>query len=67
MKPRELNFKMVLSFLGLTAGLNGVFMLLSVPFSLYHDEKAASGILLAGALTIVFGFFLWFFLSWEFS
>jgi trk system potassium uptake protein TrkH len=61
MKPRELNFKMVLSFLGLTAGLNGVFMLLSVPFSLYHDEKAASGILLAGALTIVFGFFLWFF------
>lgn len=61
MKPKDLNFKMVLSFLGLTAGLNGVFMLLSVPFSLYHNEKEATGILLAGTLTIIFGFLLWFF------
>ncbi|MFC2110585.1 TrkH family potassium uptake protein [Bacteroidota bacterium] len=61
MKTGNLNLKIVISFLGLTAVLNGVFMLLSAPFSLYHHEEAATGILLAGGITILCGFFMWFF------
>ncbi len=58
---KRLNFKIILSILGLTIMLNGLFMLFAVPFSLYHQEKAANGILTAGILTIFLGFLLWFF------
>ena len=58
---RNLNFKIVISFLGLTAILNGVFMLLATPFSLYHHEEAATGISIAGVITIVLGFLMWYF------
>jgi len=58
---KGLNFKIIASFLGLTSIMNGFFMLLSVPFSLYYKEAAASGISLAGLLTIALGFVLWFF------
>lgn len=36
-------------------------MLLATPFSLYHQENAVNGIFYAGILTILIGFFLWFF------
>ncbi|WP_139958410.1 TrkH family potassium uptake protein [Flavicella sediminum] len=61
MNTGNLNLKIVVSFLGLTAILNGVFMLLSAPFSLYHQEEAATGILTAGGVTILTGFLMWFF------
>ena len=57
----RINYKIVTSFLGLTSMLNGVFMLLAVPFSLYYDEKSYQGILLAGLFTIAIGFLMWFF------
>ena len=60
MKSTGLNFKIVVSFLGLTAILNGIFMLLATPFSLYHQEEAAQGIFFAGFLTIIIGFLMWF-------
>ena len=40
--------------------LNGVFMLLAIPFSLYHKEEAVSGILSAGLVTIILGFIMWY-------
>lgn len=55
-----LNYKIIASFLGLTAILNGFFMLLAVPFSLYHGEAATQGILTAGLLTLCVGFALWY-------
>ncbi|MGY5355081.1 TrkH family potassium uptake protein [Wenyingzhuangia sp. IMCC45467] len=58
---RGLNYKIILSFLGLTSMMNGFFMLLSEPFSWYHHEQASYGILSAGLLTIALGFVLWFF------
>jgi trk system potassium uptake protein TrkH len=58
---KSLNFKIILSILGLATMLNGLFMLLAVPFSVYHQENAAKGILTAGILTVFFGFLLWFF------
>ena len=61
MKSSGLNFKIVVSFLGLTAILNGIFMLFAVPFSLYNDEGAWKGILFAGIFTIILGFSMWFF------
>ncbi|WP_196889517.1 TrkH family potassium uptake protein [Aureivirga sp. CE67] len=57
----RINYKIVTSFLGMTSMLNGFFMLLAVPFSLYYGEAAYKGILLAGIIAIALGFFMWFF------
>lgn len=40
--------------------LNGIFMLMAVPFSWYHNETAKWGILGAGLITITIGFLMWF-------
>ena len=58
---KGLNLKIIVSFLGLTSMLNGVFMLFAVPFSIYHNETEKWGILQAGITTILIGFSLWFF------
>jgi trk system potassium uptake protein TrkH len=58
---KSLNFKIIVSFLGLTSMLNGLFMLIAVPFSMYNNEPEKWGILQAGLLTIIVGFLLWFF------
>ncbi len=58
---KHLNIKIVISFLGLTSILNGLFMLLAVPFSIYHNEPEKWDILFAGITTISLGFLLWFF------
>jgi len=41
--------------------MNGLFMLIAVPFSMYHHEPEKEGILIAGLTTILIGFLLWFF------
>jgi trk system potassium uptake protein TrkH len=58
---KQLNFKIIISLLGLTSVLNGFFMLLAVPFSIYNHEPEKWGILFAGLTTILLGFILWFF------
>lgn len=58
---KQLNIKIIISFLGLTSMLNGMFMLVAVPFSIYHNEPEQWGILQAGITTILLGFLLWFF------
>jgi len=58
---KGINFKIIISFLGLTSMLNGLFMLAAVPFSIYHNEPEQLGILQAGITTIIIGFLLWFF------
>jgi len=58
---KGINFKIIISFLGLTSMLNGVFMLIAVPFSSYHNEPEQWGILNAGITTILIGFLCWFF------
>ena len=40
----NVNFKLIYRFLGITAVLNGLFMWLAIPFSLYHNENAVLGI-----------------------
>ncbi|HKJ06420.1 MAG TPA: potassium transporter TrkG [Flavobacteriaceae bacterium] len=57
---KQLNFKIILSFLGLTSMLNGTFMLIAVPFSIYYNEPQKWGILMAGVTTIALGFLMWF-------
>lgn len=56
-----LNLKIIYRFLGITAILNGIFMFIAVPFSLYHKEKAAKGIITAGVITIFIGLLLYLF------
>jgi len=58
---KGINFKIIISFLGLTSMLNGVFMLIAYPFSNYHNETEQWGILKAGITTILIGFLCWFF------
>ena len=57
----NLNLKIIYRFLGLTAVLNGVFMFIALPFSMYHQEEAQMGILNAGIVTIFIGLILYFF------
>jgi trk system potassium uptake protein TrkH len=57
----SLNIKIIYQFLGLTAILNGVFMFIAVPFSMYHNEEAQFGILNAGIITVSLGLILYFF------
>ncbi|MFY0629991.1 MAG: TrkH family potassium uptake protein [Flavobacteriaceae bacterium] len=57
----NLNFKIIYRFLGLTAVLNGVFMFIAVPFSMYHNEPEIMGILNAGVVTVFLGLILYFF------
>jgi len=58
---KQLNIKIIASFLGLSSLLNGIFMLLAFPFSSYHNEPEQWGILQAGLTTIGIGLVLWFF------
>ena len=55
-----LNTKIIFRFLGITAILNGLFMFIAFPFSLYHNENAKWGILNAGIITIIIGLLLYF-------
>lgn len=52
---QRLNLKIIYRFLGITAILNGVFMFIAFPFSMYHQEDAQSGILAAGVVTVLIG------------
>ncbi len=58
---KSLNYQIIISFLGLTSMLNGLFMLFAFPFSWHHQEDAQWGILFAGIITMALGFFMWFF------
>ncbi len=58
---KSLNLKIIYRFLGLTAVLNGIFMFIAVPFSLYHNEDAYKGIIISGTVTILLGLLLYFF------
>jgi trk system potassium uptake protein TrkH len=55
-----MNFKNVISILGLLITLNGLFMFLGVPFSIYYEEDA-SPLLLSALICISLGLFLWLF------
>ena len=57
----NLNFKLIYRFLGVTAILNGLFMWISLPFSLYYNEPSKWGILSAGIITIAIGLLLFLF------
>jgi len=58
---RSLNLKIIYRFLGITAILNGIFMFIALPFSIYHQEEAKFGILNAGIITVSVGLLLYFF------
>ncbi|MFK8058823.1 MAG: TrkH family potassium uptake protein [Polaribacter sp.] len=55
-----LNTKIIFRFLGITAILNGLFMFIAFPFSVYNDEAAKWGILNAGFVTVTIGILLFF-------
>lgn len=57
----SLNLKIIYRFLGITAFLNGIFMFVAFPFSYFHKEYEAWGILNAGIITVFLGLLLYIF------
>ncbi|MDW7694969.1 TrkH family potassium uptake protein [Flammeovirgaceae bacterium SG7u.111] len=53
------NWKIIGSFLGLLLAINGLFMLLCLPFSLYFNEGDWVALLASGLLTLGVGAALW--------
>ncbi|MEM1137326.1 MAG: TrkH family potassium uptake protein [Bacteroidota bacterium] len=54
------NFKIIVSIVGLLLIINGLFMLLCLPFSIYFGESDWKALLVAGILTYIVGFVCWF-------
>lgn len=50
-----MNWKIIINILGLLVGMNGLFMLLGVPVSLYYGEGDLTALLLAGGVSILVG------------
>ncbi len=55
------NYQLIGNILGILLLLNGSFMLLCIPFSLYYQDGDIWAILISGGVTLLFGFVLWFF------
>ncbi|MCT4622296.1 MAG: TrkH family potassium uptake protein, partial [Schleiferiaceae bacterium] len=53
-----MNFKLIVSILGLLIALNGFFMFLGIPFSVYYDESYIP-LLSSGLIAISVGLFIW--------
>ncbi|MEM9327110.1 MAG: potassium transporter TrkG [Bacteroidota bacterium] len=53
------NYKVIIHILGILLVLNGLFMLLCIPFSLYFGEGDLIAISLSAGITIAVGFLLW--------
>ena len=55
-----MNFKVILYIIGLLLILNGFFMMLGIPFSLYYGTNDIPPLLLSGIINIIFGLALFF-------
>lgn len=55
-----MNWKIILNILGLLLMINGLFMLLGLPFSLYFGEGDFQALLMSGGLTVLVGAVCWF-------
>lgn len=58
---KKINHAIIANLMGILLILNGAFMLLCVPVSLYYEEAAWRGLLFAGLATIVTGGAMYFF------
>lgn len=53
------NYQVIANIIGLLLMLNGIFMLLCIPFSLYFGEGDLMAITISGVVTILSGAILW--------
>ena len=58
---KYINYKIIISFLGLTSIMNGLFMWATIPVSIYYKEHEGWQIFWAGLTTLLLGFLMWFF------
>ncbi|NNC96119.1 MAG: TrkH family potassium uptake protein [Chitinophagales bacterium] len=63
----KLNLRLILSFIGLLLVLNGIFMFLCIPYSLYYHDGDLHALLISGAINIGVGLLLYFSLYKKYS
>lgn len=56
----KLNWKIIFNTLGLLLAINGLFMLLGIPFSLYYQEGGLFPLAVSGSGTMLVGGMMWF-------
>lgn len=54
-----INYKLIVSILGLLIMINGIFMLLCLPVSFYYNEGDWPAISVSGLISVVVGFIAW--------
>lgn len=54
------NYRIILNILGILLMLNGVFMYLCIPFSIFYDEGDLLAIFSSGSITLICGLILFF-------
>ncbi len=57
---KKLNYKIIGQFLGITSGINGLFMLLALPFNVILDPKIEWGIVYASLVSLSLGLGLYY-------
>jgi trk system potassium uptake protein len=57
----KINKKIIFQFLGILLVIEGLFMFMGIPFSLYYCEKKCLSLLYSGLITSGTGAILWFF------
>lgn len=55
----KFNYKVIFHILGILLMLNGLFMFLCLPFSLYYGEGDLLALSISGSITVFVGFILW--------
>lgn len=55
----KFNIKAIISILGLLMALNGIFMLLCLPISIYYGDGDWFALLISGLITLIIGFVGW--------
>ena len=56
-----INYKVILNFIGFLLILDGISMMLGIPFSIYYGDDDILVLLLTGSISPTLGFFLYFF------
>lgn len=56
-----MNFKVIVNIIGFLLVINGFFMTLGIPFSIYYKHDDITSLLISAGITVISGIILWYF------